>query len=418
MKDGWSSDNHEKTVAEMIPREGFFNPWRRKWYPRAAAFAVVASILISFLGGKEGGGGDYPAFYSAGHIVLDTTGKRLYTYKDEEAIQKELFPQGFRGWGGAKPFPYPAFFALLYYPFSLVNYRLSLRLHTLLMILVIILATWLLAREHPHPGGYRIAASVAMLYAPMLAAIIGGQNTPITFLLYVAVWKAESSGRDWLAGLFLGLMLFKPQFAIPLMGLHLLSGRYRTVTMSIVVAAGLYLIGAVTYGPHWIGDWFPYASWVSGIAMRIDTPGFYSVCWLGFLQAFLGVDSRMALILGYALSLATVGLISIVWYQGRHDPDLSARFGLAPVALILMSPHAVYYDLGVLLFTYAMCLARKKRSVILVGLMWFLSPLGEAGNVLGISSLLLLLSSGALAFYVLVPDGIKTWRLSGIGGPA
>ncbi|MGD0230337.1 MAG: hypothetical protein ABSC19_08260 [Syntrophorhabdales bacterium] len=203
---------------------------------------------------------------------------------------------------------------------------------------------------------------------------------------------------------------FKPQFAIPLIGLHLLSGRFRTVMTSVIVAAGLYLIGVFTYGPSWLVDWLHYASWVSGVAARVDSTHFVSVCWLGFLQALWGVDNRVGFALGWALALATAVAISVVWYKGRHDPDLSCRFGLAPVALILLSPHTVYYDMGLLLFTYAMCLAREKAPVKLLGLLWLLAPLGAAGNALGFSSLFLLLVSGLMAAHTLLPGDLRPRR--------
>jgi hypothetical protein len=356
-------------------------------------------------------GGDYPAFYGAGRLILDTTGKRLYNFEDEAAVQKELLPKEVVNGGRAIPFPYPPFVALAYYPFSLLPYRLSFLLHTLLMMIAVGVAVRLLSRRTPSlDGRYDLALSAAMFYFPMFVAMIGGQNAPLTFFLYVSMWKAESSGRDWLAGLLLGLILFKPQFAIPLMGLHLLSGRYRTVAMSIVVAAGLYLIGAVTYGPHWIGDWFHYASLVSANAAVIDR--YISVSWPGFLQAVLGAGSNVAPVIGYTLALATAGLISLVWYKGRHDPYLSTRFGLAPVALLLMQPHAMHYDMGLMLFTYAVCLTRKETSVLSLMVLWLLAPLQVVGNHLGFSPLFfLLLLSGALALHVLLPGG----SLNGVG---
>jgi hypothetical protein len=374
-------------------------------------FAVVAAVFIGVFSGRGAEmpagrlGGDYPAFYGAGCILHDATGKRLYRFGDETAAQKDLFPHGYRG-GGAIPFPYPPFVALAYYPLSLLDYRLSFLLHTLLMVLALSLATWLLCRKVPRLGGrYDLALAAVLLYYPLLKSALGGQNTPITFLLYVAAWWAGSSGRERLAGLFLGLMLFKPQFAIPLIGLHLLSGRFRTVMTSVIVAAGLYLIGVFTYGPSWLTDWLHYASWVSGVAAWLD-PG-NSVCWLGFLQALLGVHSRVALVAGSATAVTTAVTISLVWYKGRQDPDLSARFGLAAIALILMQPHAMYYDMGLILFTYAICLAQEKAPVKRMGLLWLLAPLQIAGNALGFSPLFfLLVLSGLMAAHVLLPGDL------------
>ncbi|MGD0230339.1 MAG: glycosyltransferase family 87 protein [Syntrophorhabdales bacterium] len=395
-----------------MPTEKFLNPCRLKVYRRAAIFTAAAIIFISALGGKDAGriGGDYPTFYGAGRILFDTAGKKLYRLDDEVAVQRDLRPEGYPGWGRALPFPYPPFVALAYYPLSLLDYRLSYRLHALLMMLAFSLATWLLSREVPRLGGrHDLALGAALLYYPVLIAVLVAQNIPITFLFYVAAWWAGSRGREGLAGLFLGLMLFKPQFAIPLIGLHLLSGRYRTVMTSAAVASGLYVIGVVTYGPSWLVDWLHYASWVSGLAERVRPDG--GVCWLGFLQALLGMHSRVALVAGWTMALVTAVAISLVWYKGRHDPDLSVRFGLAPIALILMQPHAMFYEVGLVLFTYAMCLAREKAPVKLIALLWLLAPLQAAGETLGFSPLFfLVLVSGLMAAHTLLPGGLRLRR--------
>ncbi len=399
-----------------MPQERFLNPWRLKWYPRAAVFAVVVAVFIAVLGGKGAGtltgrlGGDYVDFYGAGRILHEATGRKLYRFSDDAAVQKDLFPKEYADGEGTIPFPYPPFVALAYYPLALLNYRLSYLLHTLLMMLALALATRLLARKTPRLGGrYDLALAAVLLYYPMLRAALGGQNNPITFLLYVAVWRAGSSGMEWLAGLFLGLMLFKPQFAIPLIGLHLLSGRYRTVMSSMLVGSGLYLIGMYTYGRFWITDWLHYASWSTGISASLDRGS--NLCWLGFLQALLGADSRVALVAGWTMALATAVAISLVWHKGRHDPDLSARFGLAAAALILIPPHAQYYDMGLILFTYAMCLAREETPVKLMALLWLLAPIQLAEGILGFSPLFfLLLLSGFMASHVLMPAGLRRRR--------
>ena len=48
----------------------------------------------------------------------------------------------------------------------------------------------------------------------MFRGIGAGQNTALTLLLLVAAWRASAADRDGLAGVFLGLLLFKPQFAV------------------------------------------------------------------------------------------------------------------------------------------------------------------------------------------------------------
>lgn len=132
-------------------------------------------------------------------------------------------------------------------------------------------SAWSLYRKLPHfHDYYTLLLGIILLYYPVLSSVLGDQNTTITLLLFVVVWCFGQSGKEWLAGFFLGLMLFKPQFGIPLICLHLLAGSWRSVLSSIAVGTILYLITAQFFGFIWIGNWWAYASWVSRIAAAID----------------------------------------------------------------------------------------------------------------------------------------------------
>ncbi len=394
--------------------EKLCEPWRLKWYPRIVLISMLVSLLFVVLNGKGAEsligrlGGDYPAFYAAGRIANEGDWERLYGFARQAAAQKDLLPT--ENEGALLPFAYPPFVALLYVPLALVNFRLSFLIHTLLMFLALAVAMRLFSHRNPNIAAhYDLALVAALLYYPMLKAIFGGQNTPVTLLLVVAVWRAGLDRREWLAGFFLGLMLFKPQFGLPLIGLHFLSGRWRTVASSALVASGLYLIGSYLCGTGWIREWLGFATRFSNMDASINPSN--SVSWLGFLQAFLGVDNRVALISGWGLAIATSLAISLLWYGGRAKNDLSALLGLTVIGLVLIQPHAMYYDMALVLFTYILYFPYSKTTMKTIGLLWVLSVSQVAAKTAGFSPLfLLLLWSGLMvAFsYVRQRNSVRT----------
>lgn len=357
----------------------WLTPDRLELYARAVIFTIVAIIFISMLTGPNAGrGGDYPQFYNAGKSLLDA--------------ENQLYRQDGKG---VALFPYPPFVAAAYYPLSLLNYRFSYTVYTLLLVLAVVLGAWLIVHNMAGiTARYDIAIVAVLTYFPMMAAVLWAQNTAITFLLFTLTWLTGSRGKEWLAGLFLGLMLYKPQFAIPLIGLHLLSGRFRTVASSMIVAAGLHLVGVCIYGPLWLSDWLYYARWIC-----LQKPWKHHLSWVGFLHDILGADSRVALIAGGTMILGSVIAISYVWYRERRNKDMLTRFGLAAVAVLLISPHTLYYDMGLVLFTLAVCLS-KGVSAKTIGLMWLLSY----SELLGVSwrfspLFVMLLASGIMIVY-------------------
>ena len=152
--------------------------------------------------------------------------------------------------------------------------------------------------------------------------------------------------------MILGLLLFKPQFGLPLIGLYVISGRWLVGVGSLFTAMILYGIGALISGPTWITDWYQYTIWLSQADAGINFDK--AVSWLGFFQAILGWKNHLALFVGWVMSAATAIVVAIVWMIGRRRADLTAQLAIAAAALVLIPPHVNYYDISLALFT---CLA-------------------------------------------------------------
>lgn len=378
-----------------------FTPWRLKWYPRLFLFALGAAFIIAALSGKGAStltgrlGGDYPAFYSAGRIIAEGNWKDLYNPEKLFAAQKDLFPGEKEGY---LYFAYPPFVAIAYYPLSLLDYRLSYVLHTLLMFGVLILILQLIRPMNELVDRYYMCALfLAFSFYPIFKSIVGGQNTMITLLVIVISWQAVLTHHEWFAGAILGLLLFKPQFGLPLIGLYVLSGRWRVGMGSAFAGMILYAIGVLIGGPFWIATWFKLVSWYRQADEVVNHAN--SVSWLGFFEAIFGSSSQFALIIGWGMIFVTAVALSLIWGIGGKRSDLTAQLGITATGLILMAPHAMYYDMGLVLFTYLSIIRNSTiKRAFLYGLVW-LSGFGQFLSVfIGFSPLfLLLIFTGFLA---------------------
>ena len=97
------------------------------------------------------------------------------------------------------------------------------------MAAALALACGLLQRMYPQAiGSANIMFALALTSFPFFWSVFNGQNTTLSLLLIVACFYNMMNGRNILAGIFLGLLFFKPQFAFPLAGLFLLSGRWQS----------------------------------------------------------------------------------------------------------------------------------------------------------------------------------------------
>lgn len=370
-------------------------PWRLKWYPRLLLFAIATAFIIAILSGRGAStltgrlGGDYPSFYGAGRIIAEGDWKNLYNPERLFAVQKNLFPGEKEGYFH---FIYPPFVAVAYYPLSLLNYRLSYIVHTFLMVGALILVIQLIRPMNELIDRHFICASfLALSFYPIFKSIFGGQNAMLTLLLIVISWRAVLARHEWFGGIVLGLLLYKPQFGLPLIGLYVLSGRWRAGIASAFTASGLYSIGVLIGGPFWVGTWLKSIWWYRQADEIVNYAN--SVSWLGFLEALFGSTSHLATIIGWGMIFLTAIALSLLWRFGGRRADLTPKLGITMPGLILMAPHAMYYDLGLVLFTYSSMFPNNGvRPAYFIGLAW----------LFGFSQFLNILTGFSPLFFLLI----------------
>jgi hypothetical protein len=345
--------------------EPLLTEWRLRTYPRVlfgtACFVWVISVVMgsgsSTISGRLGG--DFPAFYGAGRMVLEGSAEQLYDWGAQHDAQAGLHADE-----DAKflAFAYPPFVALMYAPLAMLPFRLSYVLHTLLQGACLWGAIQLLCPMSARIRKYRFEAFVmALAFYPMLRAVIGAQNTALTALTLAIVWRGLHDRRDGIAGMGAGMLLFKPQFALPVLGLLLLLRRPAILVAAAVVGAVYYALGAALSGADWPVVWWQQVSVFHTQDQALNAVN--SVGILGFCEAVLGPGSEAALFVGAALTLGAVGCAMWVWWHHERHP-LSLRMAVMVCAVVIVPPHSMFYDAGVLVLALAALAERHGRSAL------------------------------------------------------
>jgi len=329
-------------------------------YPRVFLGVVSAAfVLVVILGSGSSTasgriGGDFPAFYSAGSMVATGNVDQLYDLTAQELAQQDMLgPEE-----GFLTFPYAPHVALAYAPLSLLNYRLAYVIHTAAMVAALIAA---LALIRPMVAvvdrWFTLAVASAIGFYPIFMAVGGGQNTAVTLVLVAWMWRSLDDDREVPAGIAVALMVFRPQYALPMMALLLLGRYFRAVAWAAAGMAATWLIGAAMMGPMWVTDWL--SSVVPFMAADADTNANNAVAVIGFLQAILGADSAVGLMIGASLSVGIAAALAVTWWRGLANLDLLVA--LTTTGMVLMSPHTMFYDSGIVIITVAVLVNRDPR---------------------------------------------------------
>lgn len=304
--------------------------------------------------------GDFPAFVAAGQAVADgADSAALYDPNLQRARQDLVIGSD----SVFLPYAYPPQFAVAYVPFAKIPYRVSYLVNSALVFAALAVALALIRPMVPIVARYWwTSLAAATVFIPTTYALGAGQNVTISIMLLAWVWRSLRDDREATAGLAVALLMFKPQYAVPVLGL-LIVGRHRRAVVAAVggtsVIAGL---NALMVGASWPADWLHAAN--RFVADDLDRWGLYRLAPLGFFRAILGSESVVANIAGGAV--ITGAAAALIWLWWDHRTPLDLLMAATACGLLLTSSHSAFYEAGLATLTVAVIVERDRSKAWLV----------------------------------------------------
>ena len=285
----------------------------------------------------------------------------LYDADAQYRTEKEFAPD-VRIRQAALPYIHTPFEALLFVPFTFLGYVPAYALWTALNVALIIVNLSLLRK---HFTEIRTLSPMLLLLAaagffPIAIGLIQGQDTILVLLSVVLSMVLLKDGRDSLAGAALGLGLFKFHFIGPL-ALILTMRRPKLLAGFVPIAIGFGCLSIAIVGWHGVVHYVHYVlnlekTGAGGAIMASDMPNLR-----GLIDTLAGLRTDT----GTSMAITLLCSIALLWTTQRRvrkgDESVLHKFALATIAAILISYHALPYDL-VLLFPAALILLGEAIS--------------------------------------------------------
>ncbi len=306
-----------------------------------AAFAIIAAMNTH---NRVVRGGapmfyDFSAFYQAGAFA--NAGHAASAYDDATMVAAEQ--AAFPGSTKRLPWNYPPMFQMLFMPLAALPY----------------VAAWLLWSGLTY-GLYALLArsfmSVDRLWLWLLAPgaavnLFVGQNGLLSTLL-IGGGVLLLRRRPLLAGALLGLMAYKPQFAL-LAPFALLFGReWRALGAAAASSLTLSLLAVAILGPEPTIAFLHKAAQPSTI-FSSSSSDWRSIPSVLILARSLGLSHAVSTILHWSVALAAAAAALWIW---RMTSDGPIRAGALASAALLVTPYLRPYDLALLILPVAVLL--------------------------------------------------------------
>lgn len=319
-------------------------PARLTRFGVVTALAMAASVAIVVLsadgidtvtGGRVGG--DWPPFHAAGHLFVEDPALVLDVAAQREAMGPYLD-------GDFAPFAYPPILAALFVPFTLLSF---LGGYVVYMALLAGAAIWAAFAAMDvlgvrSPDWRRVGLLGVLTLPAAFRSYTGAQNGTITLLVLGLGYRRLQLGDPWRAGLILGLLWYKPQFALPVAGLLLVAGWWRAALASLVPGVALWAATAAVYGADWVQTWWDGIVQVTNRGNKIFNTD-ASISLVEYLRGRIGDPTGEVIGLLVAAALGLVAVVAV-----RRLPDVRDQFVVASLALIVTAAHALPYELVLL----------------------------------------------------------------------
>ena len=343
--------------------------------------------------------GDFPAFFSLAAIAAGSEPHRLYDFALQREIQNQIWPQL---QGALLPGIYPPYVALLARPLVWLGPLWGHVVWGALQLLFLILTARAITRINSSLAGYSVEILAGLLLcAPVLLGVFGGQLIAASMFIYALcfIYQGRRDLRgEIIFGSLIGLWFFKPHYALIMLMLPVIQWRVRVVATTALVATILYLLGSLVLGLDWIVTWCDALTRFTPMNIIPNARQM-----TGLLGAVTGMPDQANSLLAWAALALTTALLLRLAFAARQS--LSKPIGLPKflplfgVTVVLATPQANFYDLGLALVAICSVLSLKTHKQLYLLGIWC-GACGLASALRTVTPLPLFLILAALAYLV------------------
>jgi hypothetical protein len=349
----WPQRLYRRLRGWVLSADSWFTPHRLRLYPATIIVTVLLVYAISLARGSlpfDSYGNpiavDLTAHVTAGRIALRGDMSRLYDLRYQWEVQQGIIGPGHPQF--LDIYLSPPFVAYLYAPLARLPYSAAAALWTALTMVLLLMSLRLLWPLVPnlHRYGFGIVILLALSSQPVFELLGDGQDSAVSLLLLVAGLRLLVARYDLLAGLILGLGLFKPQIFLLVPILLLCHGRWRALAGWVGVTVGLVYVSGAIIGRAGIHSYLTL--------LTSNTYRFWVADRLGWKMQSLVALVRMVLptpLSFLVVSIAAAGgigfLLVFIWRALKPTGDsrkIILLYAFSVLGTIFVSPHLFLYD--------------------------------------------------------------------------
>jgi hypothetical protein len=284
---------------------------------------------------------DFIQFPVAARLILQGRARELY---DDRVLAEGIRAIVHRQTSVYLQYLYGPQVALAFIPINSFSFLVQSGIWVTLSLLMYFGCVYLLSKTCTALRPYPVLVLVsAIAYPPLFHFFVRGQLSAVVLLCFAAGCLAFLARREWLAGIALGFLVFKPQFLVAVPLVLLLAHAWKTFAGLALSASAQLALAAIYFGPDVMRSYFQmllHSAARPGTAELVGSP--IQMHSLRTFWALLIPWPRAVWVLYALSSLAVVVMATTVW---KSCSQRALRFSALILASVLVNPHIYIYDL-------------------------------------------------------------------------
>lgn len=287
-------------------------------------------------------GTDFLHFYTLGTLAIDHRGADLYDMNAQAAIAAGRVPDA----EGIRYLPlYPPQVSIVFAPLALLPYGLAFAVWWICTDLLYAVCCYLVWRTCASLRGRGATVGLLAAASPALFNLIAwGQTSALALACFTGMFFLLRARRDFVAGLILGCLIFKPQLGLAAAIVFLAVGAWKILAGAILSAVAELSVGVLYYGTGPLRTWF-HTLWNAQSVVPMLEPRPYQTHCLRTFWSMIIPWAEVSLTLYVASAVGVLVCTILVW---RRSQTLSLKYSALLMATVLVSPHLTVYDLVIL----------------------------------------------------------------------
>ena len=282
---------------------------------------------------------DFIEVWVAGRFALQGHPATPYNWYAHHAAQVAVIGhpvQGYLGWH------YPPLFLFVAAALALLPYIPSFLVWIVTTALLYAATIWKIT------GRYE-AIAVALAMPAALGCALVGQNGFVTAAVLGGALLALEK-RPWLAGLFIGLMSYKPQFGLLFPILLLFDRNWRALASASIATLALLAISWLAFGSAPFIAFIGYLPGTANSVLAHGTAGFEKLQSVYGAMRWLGANGASAWIAHGAVTIAVT--LGTLWLW-KQPVSYAVKAAALATAVLIATPYLYLYDFPMLAVPFA-----------------------------------------------------------------